>query len=224
MLPNILPFNLVMNCRLSFICIGCRNLHSCLQGKAHLPCRQRRYMHLITSMAVFCGSRSGNDPLFAQHAAELGTLLAAHKIKLVYGGGRKGLMGTVADAVMKGSGQVVGVIPQILLEWEQQHEGITELRVVPDMHTRKKLLYELCDAAVILPGGFGTLDELFEMLTWNNLQIHNKSIFILNSNGYYNHLAAHIHHMEQQGFLYESMDRRMTICATPAEVLTAAGF
>ena len=181
-------------------------------------------MHSITSLAVFCGSRSGNYPLYAQHAAELGSLLALHKIKLVYGGGRKGLMGAVADAVMNGGGEVVGIIPQILLEWEQQHEGITELRVVPDMHTRKKLLYELCDAAVILPGGFGTLDELFEMLTWNNLQIHNKAIFILNTNGYYTHLADHIQHMEQYGFLYERMDRRITICTTPAEVLTAAGF
>ena len=181
-------------------------------------------MHPVSSLAVFCGSRSGADPVFDQHARELGTLMARHQITLVYGGGRKGLMGAVADAAMSGKGHVIGVIPQVLLEWEQQHEGITQLHVVPDMHTRKKMMYDLCDAAVVLPGGFGTLDEVFEMLTWNTLHIHNKSIFLLNSNGYYQHLVQHIRHMELQEFLYEKMETRITLCNTPAEVLTAAGF
>jgi len=113
-----------------------------------------------------------------------GTLLAAHGITLVYGGGSKGLMGALADAAMAGGGQVIGVIPELLLQWEHQHEGITELIVVPDMHTRKRQMYERCDAAVVLPGGYGTLDELFEMLTWNTLNIHSKQIYLLNSGGY----------------------------------------
>ena len=150
--------------------------------------------------------------------------MALHNITLVYGGGRKGLMGAVADAVLEGNGRVIGVIPQVLTEWEQQHEGITELHIVPDMHTRKKMMYELCTAAVVLPGGFGTLDELFEMLTWNTLNIHNKSIYILNSNGYYRHLMEHIRYMEQEAFLYDKIENRITLSNTPDEILTAAGF
>src|SRR5476649_611613 len=120
-------------------------------------------------ITVFCGSKTGSNPLFAVHAHELGVLLAEKKIRLVYGGGKKGLMGAVADAVMEKGGEVIGIIPELLINWEHQHDGITDLRVVADMHVRKKMLYELCDAAVILPGGNGTLDELFEMLTWNTL-------------------------------------------------------
>ena len=121
----------------------------------------------LSSLAVFCGSKPGNDPLFLAHAKELGRIMAERNIKLVYGGGGKGIMGAVADAVMEGKGNVTGIIPEILLEWEAQHKGITELHVVADMHVRKKMMYEMCDAAVILSGGYGTLDELFEMLTWN---------------------------------------------------------
>ena len=175
-------------------------------------------MSSFTSLAVFCGSRSGSDPLFIEHAKQLGTLMAQQQVTLVYGGGSKGIMGAVADAVMNNGGKVVGVIPEILVEWEHQHEGITELHVVPDMHVRKKKMYELCDAAVILPGGNGTLDELFEMLTWNTLNIHDKQIFILNTNGYYNHLIAHIKHMEKEAFLYEPMEKRMTIVQSPETI------
>ena len=172
----------------------------------------------VSSLAVFCGSRSGTDPLFTTHARELGRLMALHNITLVYGGGRKGLMGAVADAVLEGNGRVIGVIPQVLTEWEQQHEGITELHIVPDMHTRKKMMYELCTAAVVLPGGFGTLDELFEMLTWNTLNIHDKKIFLLNSNGFYNHLMAHMQQMFDSNFLYEEPGHRITVVNTPEEI------
>ena len=120
--------------------------------------RYRTLPMQLSSLAVFCGSKSGNDPLFIAHAKELGHLMAERNIKLVYGGGGKGLMGAVADAVMERNGKVVGVIPEVLLEWEAQHKGITELHVVADMHVRKKMMYELCDAAVILAGGYGTLD------------------------------------------------------------------
>jgi len=105
------------------------------------------------SIAVFCGSRSGANPLFVQHAQEVGELMAVNNISLVYGGGSKGLMGAVADAVMQKGGKVIGVIPEILVKWEAQHHGITELHVVEDMHARKKMVYELCDTDIIPPGG-----------------------------------------------------------------------
>jgi uncharacterized protein (TIGR00730 family) len=164
-----------------------------------------------TALAVFCGSRAGNDPLFIKQAATLGTLLAKHHITLVYGGGSVGIMGAVADAVMEHGGQVIGVIPEKLLEWEQEHKGITDLRVVADMHIRKKMMYDLCDAAIILPGGHGTLDELFEMLTWNTLKIHEKKIIILNTAGFYNHLLGHMDTMTERGFLYENWRDRITV-------------
>jgi uncharacterized protein (TIGR00730 family) len=170
------------------------------------------------AVAVFCGSRMGNNPVFAKHAAELGRLIAALKLKLIYGGGSTGLMGLVADAVLAGEGQVMGVIPEILIAWEHQHKGLTELAIVPDMHTRKKMMYDRCDAAVILPGGFGTLDEWFEMLTWNQLKIHSKKIYVLNSGGFYNHLLHHLRQLEKEDFLYDSLEERMVFCETPVEV------
>lgn len=173
---------------------------------------------LIKSLAVFCGSKPGKNPLFAQHAAELGELLAKHKIKLIYGGGSAGLMGVIADAVMDNNGEVKGVIPKILLEWEVQHRGITELIISNDMHERKKIIFSLCDAALILPGGFGTLDELFEIVTWNQLTIHDKEIYILNSGGFYNHLIEHIELMKKEGFLYEEAEKRITIIDNPADL------
>lgn len=178
----------------------------------------------FSSLAVFCGSKAGADPLYMTHAKVLGQLMAEKNIKLVYGGGGKGLMGAVADAVMDHQGYVVGIIPEILLQWEAQHEGISELIVVEDMHIRKKKMYELCDAAVILPGGNGTLDEMFEMLTWNTLNIHNKYLFLLNSNGFYNHLVAHIKQMEKENFLYEKMEERIILINEPSEIFTYAGL
>ena len=129
-----------------------------------------------TSVAVFCGSKSGNDPLYEQHAKELGKLLGQRKITLVYGGGNVGLMGSVANAAMEAGGEVIGVIPDVLVQWERQHTGLTRLHVVADMHIRKKMMYDLCDAAIVLPGGNGTMDEMFEMLTWNTLNIHDKKM------------------------------------------------
>ena len=172
----------------------------------------------ITSLAVFCGSKSGNNPLFEIHAKALGNILADKKITLVYGGGNKGIMGTVANAVLEKNGKVTGIIPQLLTDLEHSHHGITELIVVDNMHVRKKMLYEKCDAAVILPGGFGTLDELFEMLTWNQLNIHSKEIFILNTSGFYDHLLAHAKKMQEENFLYDKIEDRITILATPQEI------
>ena len=165
----------------------------------------------IHSLAVFCGSKNGNDPLFKQHAEKLGHLIAKKNITLIYGGGSTGIMGAVANAVLEKDGKVIGIIPTVLMEWEHDHKGITELIVTDDMHARKRMLYEKCDAAIVLPGGFGTLDELFEMLTWNQLNIHNKKIFILNTAGFYDHLIAHNKKMEEQSFLYDRIEERMTI-------------
>jgi len=141
----------------------------------------------------------------------------------VYGGGNVGLMGTIANAVLDNGGKVVGIIPKILVEQERQHLGLTELKVVDDMHTRKKMMYELCDAAIVLPGGNGTMDELFEMLTWNNLRIHNKKIILLNSAGYYHALIAHLQNMQHHGFLYENWDSTLHYFATPTEVIAFLG-
>jgi uncharacterized protein (TIGR00730 family) len=126
----------------------------------------------VERIAVFCGSKSGNSAVFVAQAHELGTMLALRGKTMVYGGGSVGMMGAVADAVVQGGGQVIGVITELLLTWEVQHTGISDLRVVPDMHVRKKMMYELSDAAIILPGGNGTLDELFEMLMLNNLKVN----------------------------------------------------
>lgn len=173
----------------------------------------------INSVAVFCGSQNGNNPLFTTHTAELGRMLAQNKLKIVYGGGNVGLMGAVANAALAEGGEVFGVIPERLKEWERHHRSLTELVVVPDMHTRKKMMYERSDAAIILPGGYGTLDELFEMLTWNQLKIHNKQIYFLNTAGFYDPLYAHMMHMSGEGFLYDPIEERVHLCDTPAEVL-----
>lgn len=172
----------------------------------------------IRSLAVFCGSKTGKNPLFHQHAAQLGELCATHHVRVIYGGGSVGIMGAIADETMRHGGKVIGVIPQVLVDWERQHNHLSELLVVDNMHIRKKKMYDLCDAAVILPGGFGTLDELFEMVTWNQLSIHDKMIFILNSGGFYDHLIAHIRQMQDEGFLYEEAQKRLVIVNEPAEL------
>ena len=172
----------------------------------------------IQAVAVFCGSRTGKNPLYSKHAVELGKLMAVLGLKLVYGGGKQGLMGIVAESVLANKGKVLGVIPKVLIEWEQQHERLSEIAIVPDMHTRKKMMYDMSDAAIILPGGFGTLDEFFEMITWNQLKIHDKKIFILNSAGFYNFLLTHLKMLEAEGFLYEPLDERIVFCETPIDI------
>jgi len=173
----------------------------------------------IHSLAVFCGSQNGKESLYAEHAAALGKILAEYKVTVIFGGGSKGLMGTIADHCMENGGKVVGVIPKVLVEWERQHKHITELIVTDDMHVRKRTIYNMCDAAMILPGGFGTLDELFEILTWNQLSIHDKKIFILNSCGFYDHLIKHIHHIAAQQFLYEKEEKRFTVLDNPSDLI-----
>jgi uncharacterized protein (TIGR00730 family) len=165
----------------------------------------------ITSLAVFCGSKSGNNPGFVKQAVALGHVLASKKITLIYGGGNKGIMGAVSNAVLEKGGKVVGIIPEILKTREHHHEGITELIIVENMHTRKKMIYEKCDAAIILPGGYGTMDEFFEMLTWNQLSIHDKKIFILNTAGFYDHLFAFAQTMQNEDFLYDKIEDKLVV-------------
>ena len=173
------------------------------------------------SITVFCGSKSGNNTLFIQEAQALGQLLAQKNINLIYGGGNKGIMGALANACLAQGGKVIGIIPKLLLEWEAQHTELSELIVTENMHERKKILYERGEAGLVLPGGMGTLDELFEMLTWNNLRIHNKKVYILNVQGYYNHLIELLDHMEQEGFLYDNWRERFIVCKDATTILNA---
>ena len=172
----------------------------------------------ISNLTVFCASKEGNDPIYMKDAKIIGKGLAQRNIELVYGGGSSGLMGAVANAALAAGGKVIGIIPEVLLEWEQYHKNLTELVVTPDMHTRKKLLYERCEAALVLPGGFGTMDELFEMLTWNQLKIHEKRIYLLNSAGFYDSLLQHLRKLQNAGLLYDRLEDRITVCSDPDEV------
>ena len=168
----------------------------------------------IKSLTVFCGSKSGANPSFLTEATAVGHLLAQENINLVYGGGNKGLMGAVANGCLAQGGKVIGIMPKLLLEWEAQHTGLTELIITQDMHERKKILYEKGDAGLVLPGGMGTLDELFEMLTWNNLKIHNKKVFILNIDGYYDALIQLLENMDTNGFMYDNWKDRIIVCSS----------
>ncbi|UPK67485.1 TIGR00730 family Rossman fold protein [Chitinophaga filiformis] len=173
---------------------------------------------MFQSAAVFCGSKPGSDPLFSQHAAALGALLAQHKITLVYGGGNTGLMGTVANAALENEGNVIGVMPKSLVEREFKHDRLTQLHIVEDMHTRKKMMYSLCDAAIILPGGYGTLDEVIEMMAWNSLSIHDKKVILLNSAGFYDPFVQQISIMKEKGFLYGDPAHAFTVVDTPEAI------
>lgn len=156
---------------------------------------------MIKTVCVYCGSSLGNLPVYKEAAEALGKALAAADIGLVYGGGGVGLMGAVADAVMANGGRAVGIIPQLLLDKEVGHRGLTELHVVPDMHKRKQMMADLADAFITMPGGAGTLEELFEVYTWAQLGYHNKPIGLLNVAGFYNPLMAMLQHTADAGFI-----------------------
>ncbi len=175
----------------------------------------------IKSLTVFCGSKNGSDPLFVEHAKKIGYLLAKNKVTLIYGGGNKGIMGAVANSVLENNGKVIGIMPRFLAVPEHQHNGVTEMIEVEDMHVRKRLLYEKCDAALVLPGGFGTMDEFFEMLTWNQLDIHNKKIFVLNTTGFYDDLIAFLNKAEDEGFLYSDIHKYLQVISSPEELENA---
>ena len=177
-------------------------------------------MSNIRTVAVFCASQTGKDPAYMSNAREMGEALAVAGIHIVYGGGGKGLMGALADGHLAAGGQVTGIIPSILRDREHQHQGLTELIVTKDMHERKRTIYERCDAAIVMPGGFGTLDELFEMLTWNQLSIHDKHIYILNIKGFYDGLMGHLQKTQEEGFLYDQVTKRITVCSSPTDLLS----
>lgn len=157
-------------------------------------------MTQIHSLAVFCGSRVGIDPAYAAAGRTLGSGLARMGIRLVYGGGRIGIMGVVADAVLAGGGKVLGVIPRFLTEMEVAHAGATEMMVTDSMHVRKVHLYEEADAFLIMPGGLGTFDEAFEIITWKQLGLHDKPILIANIAGWAEPLLGLIEHAIERGF------------------------
>jgi uncharacterized protein (TIGR00730 family) len=173
----------------------------------------------IQSLAVFCGSKTGVNQVYMKQATDLGEILAKNNVAIIYGGGKKGLMGCIADTALQFGGIVRGVMPKMLANREHQHNMLTELLIVEDMHQRKRKLYELCDAALILPGGFGTLDEMFEIITWNQLSIHDKRIFILNSGGFYDHLLNHLHQLKAEGFLYSDVEESITVLSQPADII-----
>ena len=154
-----------------------------------------------TSICVYCGSSGGNQPQYVEQARAFGSELATRGITLVYGGGKVGLMGAVADAALRAGGKVIGVIPRQLVELEVAHPGLSELVVVETMHQRKTRMYELSDGFVALPGGFGTMDEMFEMLTWAQLGLHRYPCAFLDTRGYYDHLRNMMDHMVAEGFV-----------------------
>ncbi len=158
----------------------------------------------VQSLCIFCGSKKGHNPIYAKTAADIGRKLAAKKIRLVYGGGSVGLMGALADACLEAGGEVTGVITEQLMDLELGHPGLSELCVVDTMLERKTTMAERSDAFISIPGSVGTLDELFEMLTWTQLEIHNKPSGLLNINGYFDKLVDLLKEIVDEGFLSQS--------------------
>ena len=156
----------------------------------------------MKTLCVYCGSNAGNDPAYAAQALALGARMADDGIALVYGGGNVGLMGIVADAVLAGGGEAIGVIPQQLVDWEVAHRGLSRLEVVDSMHARKARMFDLADGFVALPGGFGTLDEMFEMLTWRQLGLGKKPCAFLDVAGFWDPLMAMLDRMVAARFLH----------------------
>ena len=173
---------------------------------------------MMRRLCVFCGSKVGTDERYRAAAAELGRLLVREKIGLVYGGGSVGLMGVIADAVLAEAGEVIGVIPQSLATKELLHPGVTEMHVVASMHARKALMAELSDAFVALPGGFGTFEEFFEVVTWSQLGLHRKLTGLLNVGGYYDPLVRLVDHAVQEGFI-KAKHRSLLIVEEQPDVL-----
>ena len=173
------------------------------------------------AVAVFCGSKFGSDPVYASDAATLAKELALGGLDIVYGGSKKGIMGELANSALANGARVTGVIPEMLLAWEHEHDSLTHLIITKDMHERKRTMYQMGVAGIVLPGGFGTLDEMFEMLTWNQLSIHDKKIYILNSGGFYDHLIKHMELLSSNGFLYDPLWTRINKFDNPEDLVAA---
>jgi uncharacterized protein (TIGR00730 family) len=173
----------------------------------------------VKRVCVFCGSNEGADPSFRDAAARLGRELAARRLGLVYGGGRVGLMGVLADAVLAAGGEATGVIPHGLERKELAHRGLTELHVVGSMHERKALMERLSDGFIAMPGGFGTLDELCEILTWRQLSLHDKPTGLLNAAGFFDGFLSFVDHSVAQGFITPGHRAMIRVAAEPAALL-----
>ena len=172
-------------------------------------------------ICVYCGSNNGASPLYAQAARQLGAALTGRGLGLVYGGAHRGLMGLVADAALERGGNVIGVIPQKLVSLEIAHRGLTQLHVVPSMHERKAMMMELADAFIALPGGFGTLEEFFEVITWTQLGLHEKPHGLLNIAGYYDGLLAFLDHGVTERFIATHHRQTVLAEADPERLLDA---
>lgn len=172
------------------------------------------------NVCVFCGSSTGKNPIFAQAARELGTLLAKNSHSLVYGGGRVGLMGIIADSVMENGGEVLGIIPKFLMDREVGHERITRLEVVQSMHQRKQRMADLSNAFVAMPGGWGTLEEVAEILTWRQLGLISNPVILLNVNNFFGPLISQLNAMFDEGFVRREYVDNLRIASSPDEVLT----
>ncbi|MEL6508979.1 MAG: TIGR00730 family Rossman fold protein [Pseudomonadota bacterium] len=176
---------------------------------------------ISSSVCVFCGSRKGTNPAYLQAAREMGKVLAANHWRLVYGAGDVGLMGEVANATQKAGGETFGVIPQHLLDWEVGKRDLTQFIVTENMHERKKVMYMNSDAIVVLPGGAGSLDEYFEVVTWRQLGLHNKPILLLNTDGYWDKLTQLVDHVIDEGFAEASFRDFTRVCQTPTDAEAA---
>ncbi len=175
----------------------------------------------LQSVCVYCGSSNHVDDSYKHAATAVGTALAEHKLRVIYGGGHVGLMGKLADAVLAAQGEVVGIIPDHICAHEVQHPGLTELIVVDSMHTRKKMMADKSDAFVVLPGGFGTLDEAFEILTWKQLGLHSKPVVLYNVGGYWDPLIALIDSMVKEHFAPSEDNTMFTNVDTPEAMIAA---
>ncbi len=172
----------------------------------------------MKAICVFCGANFNGDPILKQQVELLARVMVKHGISLVFGGGKVGVMGLIADAVLSNGGKAIGVIPQFLMDKEVGHTGLSHLHIVDNMHQRKQLMNDLCDGIIMLPGGYGTLEEFFEVLTWLQLGLHNKPIGVLNVNGFYNFLLKQLDVMVEQRFL-KPANRNLVLTSADATEL-----
>jgi uncharacterized protein (TIGR00730 family) len=173
----------------------------------------------MKAVCVYCGSSPGASPVYTEAARAFGRALVAADLGLVYGGGKVGLMGVIADTVMAEGGRAIGVIPELLVNKEVGHNGLSELHVVPDMHHRKKMMADLSDAFVAMPGGAGTLEELFEVYTWAQLGYHHKPVAVLNIDGFYDPLISLLQHTVREGFMRQTYFDLLQIDSDPAALI-----